>query len=64
MGQQQYSLFDDTGCCDMVSRYDDIKTIGDRAIQEPPGPISIGGVGNAEIKTTHGIYRVKLPLLN
>ena len=48
----------------MVSRHSAIKTIGDRAVQELPGPISIGGAGNAEIKTTHGIYRVKLPLFN
>ena len=50
VGQQQYSLFYDTGCCDMVSRYNAIK--------------AIGGVGNADIKTTHDIYRVKLPLCN
>ena len=48
------------GSCDIVSRYNAIKAIGVRAVQELPGPISIGGVGNAEIKTTHGIYRVKL----
>ena len=48
----------------MVSRYNAIKTIGNRAVQELPGPVSIGDVGNTEIKTTHGIYRVKLPLFN
>ena len=64
VGQQQYSRFYETGCCNKVSRYNAIKTIGDRAVQKLPGPISIGGVGNAEIKTTHGIYRVKLPLFN
>ena len=64
VGQQQYSLFYDIGCCDMVSRYNAIKAIGDRAVQELFRPISIGGVGNADIKTTHDIYRVKLPLCN
>ena len=64
VGQQQYSPFYEIGCCDMDSRYNAIKTIGDRAVQKLPGPISIGGVGNAEIKTTHGIYRVKLSLFN
>ena len=48
----------------MDSRYNAIKTIGDRAVQKLSGPISIGGVDNAEIKTTHGIYRVKLSLFN
>ena len=64
MGQQQYSLFYDSGCCDMVSSYNSIKAIGDKAVQELPGPVSIGGAGNTEIKTTHGIYRVKLTLFN
>ena len=32
--QQEYSIFYDTGCCNMVSRYNAIKTIGDRAVQE------------------------------
>ena len=48
----------------MVSRYDAIKRIGNRAIEELPGPISIGGVGNSQLKTKHGIYQVKLPLFN
>ena len=48
----------------MVSRYDAIKRIGNRAIEELPGPISIGGVGNSQVKTKHGIYQVKLPLFN
>ena len=48
----------------MVSRYNAIKTIGDTAVQELPGSISTGGAGNAEIKTTHVIYIVKLPLFN
>ena len=31
MEQHEYSLFCDTGCCDMVSRYAAIKSIGKRA---------------------------------
>ena len=34
----------------MVSRYNAIKTTGDRAVQELPGPVSIGGVGNLTFK--------------
>ena len=33
VGQQQYSLFYDKGCCDMVSSYNAIKTVGDRVVQ-------------------------------
>ena len=40
----------DTDCCGMISRFNFIKTIGDRAAQELPKPMSIGGVGNAKIK--------------
>ena len=64
VNKKKYSLFYDTGCCDMVSRYAAIKSIGSRAKQESSVPISIGGVGNAQVKSNHGIYQVKLPLFN
>ena len=64
VNKQDYSLFYDTGCCDMVSRYAAIKSIGSRAKQESSIPISIGGVGNTEVKSNHGIFQVKLPLFN
>ena len=35
----------------MISRYNAIKTVGDRVVQELSGKISVVGVGNAEIKT-------------
>ena len=35
-----YSLFYDTDCCDMVSRYNAVKSIGSRALQESLLPIS------------------------
>ena len=59
-----YSLFHDTGCCDMVSRCNAVKSIGSRAAQESSMPISIGGVGNSMIKSNHGIFQVRLPLFN
>ena len=46
----------------MVSRYAVIKSIESKAEQESSIPISIGGVGNAEVKSNHGIFQVKLPL--
>ena len=48
----------------MVSRYNAIKTIGDRAVQKLPGPTSFGSVSNAQLKTTYDIYRVTLPLFH
>ena len=59
-----YYLFYDTGCCCMVSRYDAIKSIGSRAVQESSMPISIGGVDNSMIKSNYGIFQVRFPLFN
>ena len=64
VNNQNYSLFHDTGYCDMVSRYAAIKSTGSRAKQESFIPISTGGVGNTEVKSNHGIFQVKLPLFN
>ena len=62
--KQNYSLFYDSGCCDMVSRYAAIKSIESRAKQESSIPISIGGIGNTEVKSNHAVFQVKLPLFN
>ena len=62
--QHEYSLFYDTGCCDMVSRYAAMKSIGKRATKEFSGPVTLGGLGNAQITSSHGTYQVKLPLFN
>ena len=64
MNKQNYFLFYDTGCCDMVSRYAAIKSIGSRAKQESSIPISTGGVRNTQVKSNHGIFQVKLPLFH
>ena len=64
MNKQNYSLLDNTGCCDMGSTYVAIKPIGSRAKQESFIPVSIGGVGNAQVKSNHGILWVKFPLFN
>ena len=64
MEQHEYSLFCDTGCCDMVSRYAAIKSVGKRASKEFHGPVTLGGFGNAQITSNHGPYKVKLPLFN
>ena len=64
MNNQNYSLLYDTGCCDMLSRYAAIKSTGSRPKQETSIPISVGGVGNTEVKSNHPIFQVKLPLFN
>ena len=61
---QEFTLFFDTGCSDMVSRYEAIQRIGDRAKLEVQGPISLGGVGDLKTQSQYGIYQVRLPLVN
>ena len=60
VNKKDNSLLFDTGCCDMVPRYAAMKSIGSRAKQESSIPISIGGVGNTEVKSN----QVKLPSFN
>ena len=48
----------------MVSRYTAIQSIESRAKQKSSIPRSIGGVGNTQVKSNHGIFKVKLLLFN
>ena len=64
IGCNQYTLFYDTGCGDLVCRYQAVRSIGDRAIQEFEGPITLGGVGDIKTQSPHGVYKVRLPLHN
>ena len=62
--EQQYIIFFDSGCSDMVIKHDAIIRLGSRAKQEMKGPISLGGVGSLKTESIHGIYQVRLPLVN
>ena len=53
-----YFLFYDTVCCDMVSRYDAVKSMGSRAVQESSMLMSISVVDNSLIKPNHRIFQV------
>ena len=64
IGDQQFTLFFDTGCSDMVAKYNAITRIGKRAKMEIDGPTTLGGVGNVKMESPHGIYQVRLPLVN
>ena len=55
--QHEYSLFYDIGCCDMVSQYAVIKSIGKVASKEFSGPVTLGGVGNAQITSSHETFK-------
>ena len=62
--QQEYSLFYDSGYCDVVSQYAAIKSIGKGSSKEFSGPVILGGVDNAEITPSHGTCQVKLQLFS
>ena len=64
IGDQQFTLFFDTGCSDMVAKHGAITRIGKRAKMEIEGPTTLGGVGNIKMESKHGIYQVRLPLVN
>ena len=64
IGDQNFTIFFDTGCSDMVSRHNAIQRIGDKARLEVKGPILLGGVGDVKTESQHGIYQVRIPLHN
>ena len=58
-----YTLFFDTGCGDMVCSINAVRKLGStRASLQFPGPIKLGGVGDIETESVHGVYQVRLPL--
>ena len=61
---EQFTVFFDSGCSDMVVRHDAVLRLGHRAKQEIKGPIPLGGVGNMKMESKYGIYQVRLPLTN
>ena len=61
---QEYTIFFDSGCSDMVAKHDALVRLGNRAHQEIKGPISLGGVGNLKTESKQGVYQIRLPLTN
>ena len=64
VNSQPFTIFYDTGCGDMVSKFSAIKRLGKKAKQECKGPIKLGGVGCVQTESPYGIYQIKLPLIN
>ena len=58
---KRFNLFYDSGCGDFVSKYSAVLCLGNRARQEHPGPIQLGGVGGLCTTAQHGAYTVRLP---
>ena len=54
---QEFNVFVDSGCSDMVVRHEAVHRLGNRAKQELKEPISIGGVGNLHVNSQHGVYK-------
>ena len=59
-----YTIFYDNGCSDFVCKYEAVQRLGKRAIKEPGGPLSLGGVGDTVTLSEHGLYTVRLPMIN
>lgn len=60
--KKPFNIFFDTGCSDFVSRFASIQRIKNRIKQVVKGPLSLGGVGECEIVSPHGVYEVKIPI--
>ena len=61
---QQYTIFFDSGCSDMVVKYDAVLKLGSRAKQVVKGTILLGGIGNLDMESKHGIYQIIISLNN
>ena len=55
VNNERFTMFYDSGCGDVVSRFQAIKRLGTSAVQEHPGPIFLGGVG--DINTFNFIWQ-------
>ena len=64
VNSQPFTIFYETGCGDMVSKFSAIKRLGKKAKQECKGPIKLGGVGCVQTQSPYGIYQIKLLLIN
>ena len=62
INNNRYSIFFDSGCGDLVSSYNAIRSLTSNATQEHARPITIGGVGGVISVSQHRIYKVNLPL--
>ena len=61
---EYYNIFFDNGCSDFVSKKSAVDKIGDQAVLEYDGPITLGGVGGIVTESPYGIYTVNLPVRN
>ena len=57
-----FLIFYDNGCSDFVVSHKAIELLGPRAKQLSSQPVTLGGVGNIQARSTNGIYNVKIPL--
>lgn len=62
-GQNLTNVYE-SGCRDYVSRHNAVKRLGGNAKLEFNGPTNIGRDGGICTKSKHGIYTIKLSLLN
>ena len=61
VNSEPFTIFYETGCGNMVSKFSAIKRLGKKAKQECKGPIKLGCV---QTESPYGIYQIKLPLIN
>ena len=62
INNRTYTIFYDSGCSDFISRFEAVKHLGFNAVQQFSGDIQMGGVGGSINVTSHGIYKITIPL--
>ena len=62
INQRTYTIFYDSGCSDFISRFEAVKHLGSNAVQQYAGNIQMGGVGGSINVTSHGIFKISIPL--
>lgn len=58
-----FNIFFDSGCSDFLITQDAVNRLGNNATVISKVPVSVGGIAGSET-VAHGLYRVKLPLIN
>ena len=64
VGNNEFSIFFDSGCGDLVNKKSAVDKLGSDAELQVAGPLTLNGVGNVRTISRHGIHRITLPLYN
>ena len=59
-----FNIFFDTGCSDFLITKDAVNRLGSHVSLLSNEPVTVSGVGGAQTNSSHGLYRINLPLID